>query len=239
MPRSATIMGGRPPAGPVTKWLIGATLGITLLLRLTEARTGIGIGDFVFIADNVLAGQVWRLVTYVFVEPSAMNLIVSLLFLYLFGGSFERQWGSRSYLRFVGLSSIGAVLIAIPLTLLVNFALPFNDAGVATGPGPALTALLVSLAVVSPDTNIMLGFVLPIRVRTLVLLMLAYQVLVGLMQEVSTISTTLGAMAMGYVLTTGTWRPERLLANLKLWRLRRKRRGLYVVPPRNRDQTLH
>jgi len=38
-------------------------------------------------------------------------------------------------------------------------------------------------------------------------------------------------------LVTGIWRPERLLAKWRVWRLRKRRKGLYVVPPR--DQTLH
>ena len=55
--------------------------------------------------------------------------------------------------------------------------------------------------------------------------------------ECGHLGVTLGGLAMGYLLVTGYWRPSRLRDLLKMWQLRKRRRGLYVVPPK--DKTLH
>jgi hypothetical protein len=41
-------------------------------------------------------------------------------------------------------------------------------------------------------------------------------------------------MLMGYLLVTGQWRPSLLVDRMRLWRLRRRRDGLYVVKPRDK-----
>ena len=68
-----------------------------------------------------------------------------------------------------------------------------------------------------------MGFVLPIRVRTAVYIFLGLEIVRGVMEGAASLSLTLGGMAMGYLLTTGNWRPSRWWAHFKLWRLRRKR----------------
>jgi len=125
----------------------------------------------------------------------------------------------------------------VPFSFLVNLVMPFYDPGVAEGPGPAIDAMLVAMAVASPSSNILFGFLLPMRVRTLIYVMLGLEVVRGVMSGAAGLSIVLGGMLMGYLLVTGDWRPSRLLGRLKATRLKTRRRGLYVVHPT--DKTLH
>jgi membrane associated rhomboid family serine protease len=220
----------------VTRILCIALLVVTLVSTFTQRVYGIGVSNLNFQVDRVLALELWRIVTYPFVESSPYGLILSLIFLWLLGGSFEARWGERDFLRFFILSSIGGALFAIPLSFIIDLILPFRDMGFAEGPSTGLDALLVALALTSPDTNVMFGFVLPIRARTVVLIILGFQLVSGIMTGAAQLSATLGGMAMGYLLVTGNWRPQRWLGILRTQRMRR--RGLYVVPPR-KDHTLH
>jgi membrane associated rhomboid family serine protease len=238
MQRGRATMSLGPPVGPVTKVLCGALLVASIVFALTQRKLGFGIGELIFTVPDVLNLQVWRLFTYPLIEAEPFSLMMSVLLLYLFGRTFEYRWGSQSYLRFFILSCVGAALLAIPLSLGIDLLLPFNDTGVVAGPDPAIDAMLVALAVANPDSNILFGFVLPIRARTVVYIVLGLQIVTGLMAGVASLAITLGGMIMGYFLSTGMWRPERFMARMKLWRLRKKRRGLYVVPPRT-DHTLH
>lgn len=224
--------------GPVTKALCAAILGISLVASVTERSLGVGISQLEYSIPGLLNWELWRLFTYPFVERSPFGLILGLVVLWLFGSFFERTWGSRDFLRFFAVSCVGAGLIAIPLGFAINLVGLFRDVGVAHGPEPAIDAMLIAMALMAPNSNILFGFVLPIKAKNLIYILLGFELVVGIMTGAATLSTTLGGMAMGYLLVTGHWRPSRLVAKIRLWRLGKRRQGLYVVPPNN-DKTLH
>ena len=147
---------------------------------------------------------------------------------------FEAQWGSRQFMRFFFLSTIGAGLLAIPLSALVNLVMPFVDVTVAMGPDAAIDAMMVALALLFPNSTVLFGFLLPVKARTLIYILLGIQVVSGIQSGAASLSVTLGGMLMGYLLVTGNWRP------MRWWkRLRPKPKSrLYVVLPKQ-DQTLH
>ncbi len=238
--RNVTFQSSGPPGlAPVTRILFITLLVVSLVGTLTERRFGVGVSSLNFQVGKVLAGEVWRVVTYPFVESSPLNLIVSLVILWLFGSWFESRWGQRDFLRFFIVSTVGAALVAIPLSLLFNqilAAASVHDTGVAEGPGAALDAMLVAMAMTSPDSNILFGFVLPMRARTVVFVLLGIQVVFAIQTGASALSMTLAGMGMGYLLVTGKWRPSRLWSSARKM-AERRRRGLHVVPPR--DRTLH
>lgn len=228
-----------PPAGPVTKRIAIAILVASVVFALSGRNGGFGIRELSYSVPALLELQLWRLVTYPFVIGEPLGLILSLVIFWLFGGAFEHRWGSKDFFRFFALSCIGAGILAVPLYVVFNVVMPFRDVGLASGPAPAIDAMLVALALTMPDSNVLFGFVLPIRARTVVFLLLGFDLLRGLMTGVAGLSVTLAGMVMGYLLVTGTWRPQSLLTRWRTWRNRRRRRGLYVVPPNNRNPTLH
>jgi membrane associated rhomboid family serine protease len=235
--RTPTSFSPNPPrAGAVTRALCIAILATSLVASLTQNHLGFGINTLDFQVAAVLRGQLWRLVTYPFVDGTPLNLIINLVVLWMIGGWFESRWGERDFLRFFFVSCIGAALLAVPLSILFNLILPFRDVGQAQGPGAALNAMFVALALTVPDSNVLFGFVLPVRARTVVFIILGFDLIYGIQTGAAGLSTTLGGMGMGYLLVTGNWRPRRLWQQLREQR-RRKRRGFYVVPPR--DRTLH
>lgn len=109
--------------------------------------------------DLVLRGQLWRLFTYLFIPPtmSPIWVLFELYWLYLIGTSLESLWGSfklQTYL-FVGmvLTTIGAFVLGISAT---NSYL--------------LLSLFLAFATLFPDFEVMILFVLPVKVKWLGLL---------------------------------------------------------------------
>ncbi|MBN1960823.1 MAG: rhomboid family intramembrane serine protease [Deltaproteobacteria bacterium] len=225
---------GSGGVGPVTKILLIAILVLSLGASIGERKFGFGISMLDFRIDNVLAGELWRLVTYPFVEGSPFGLILSMIVLWFFGNWFEQRWGARDYIRFFAISSIGAALLAIPLSYIFNFILPFTDLGVAQGPDAALDAMLVAMAFSSADSKILFGFILPMRAKTLVFLLLGIVIIFGIQTGAATLSIHVGGMIAGYLLVTGKWRPSYLISKIRRQQKQRRSRGLYVVPPRDR-----
>ncbi|MEE8408122.1 MAG: rhomboid family intramembrane serine protease [Myxococcota bacterium] len=228
------------PAGqiPGTAALSAAILGISLTAKLTEQFFQFGIPNLNYQLPGILNLELWRLVTYPFAISSFLNLMLGILVLWMFGGWFETSYGTRDYLRFFFAATIGAGILAIPFTFLVNMVMPFFDPGLAEGPDPAFDAMLVALALTSPNSNILFGFVLPMRAKTVIWIILGLHVVSGIYNGAAAMGVSLAGMAMGYLLVTGYWRPSRLRDLTKMWRLRRRRQGLYVVPPK-KDHTLH
>ena len=173
-------------------------------------------------------------------ESLFFNLLLSLFIFWLFGRSFESQRGTPYFLRFVGFAAVGAAVLAVPINLLLNPVLEsillFKDQTLASGPNPVIDAFLVHLAIVAPRSNILLGFVFPVQTRQVVYFVLGIELLFGLMTGMATISVTLGGIAMGYLLTTGKWRPS-------AWNLPKrsntKRRPSHLRVVKDDEPTLH
>ena len=112
----------------------------------------------------VLQGQVWRLLTFVFVPINSHPIwfVFSVMLYYFLGNALERQWGSARFSLFYGLGVL--------LNVLVGFVLYF-----ASGRSPYVTtnmyyvnmSLFFAFATLYPDTQFMVYFIIPIKVKWL------------------------------------------------------------------------
>jgi hypothetical protein len=103
----------------------------------------------------VRRGEVWRLVTFLFIPPtwSPIWILVNLYFTWWVGSSLEEKWGAFKFdaYYFTGVvSTIVAAVIAGPTT---NMWLD--------------SSLFLAFATVFPDVTILLFFILPVRVKWL------------------------------------------------------------------------
>ncbi len=107
---------------------------------------------------GVLRGEVWRLVTFLFLPPntSIIWIVFSLYLLYMFGTALEARWGSRRFLIFYALGAL--------LNIVAAFV-----AGAATNTYLNMT-LLLAFAAIYPDFQLTIFFVLPIKIKWLALL---------------------------------------------------------------------
>lgn len=101
---------------------------------------------FSFTREGLLRGEVWRLVTYQFTQagqgwfffPRPLVLFFNLLLLYLMGSALEEEWGSRSFLTFFTISTLGTAaagwFLGVPLlgSYFINFSLLFVFASVVS-----------------------------------------------------------------------------------------------------------
>jgi membrane associated rhomboid family serine protease len=149
--------GGRLP------WAIGLLLSITVALSLLAAfgsRHDTPFFDLVSLRPaDVWRGQLWRLLTWPFVEPSPLGLIFACLMLYWFGGALARQWGSQRFLVYLG----GVMLVAGAGTC----AIARIDRSVLghsyLGGWAVTTAMSVTWGLSFPYSVVRIYFVLPLR----------------------------------------------------------------------------
>jgi membrane associated rhomboid family serine protease len=98
----------------VERWLL-LTLGASLLSMFTAGW----LADWARLSpDRVLHGQVWRLVTWAFVETAPMSLIFTCVAIFKFGGDLAVRWGDRRLQRFMLEIILGAAVVTTLLALI-------------------------------------------------------------------------------------------------------------------------
>ncbi len=103
----------------------------------------------------LFAGQVWRLITYIFLPPSSSPIfvIISLYFYYFIGTNLEREWGTARFNLYYLLGMLGATVAALVTGYGTNMYLNYS--------------LFFAFAVLFPDMRVMLFFVIPIKMKYL------------------------------------------------------------------------
>lgn len=128
--------------------------GMAIVWAMSLARPE-AVGRLMLDMNAVRRGEVWRLVTFLFIPPrsSPLWVLVNLYFTWWVGSSLERQWGAFKFnaYYFIGaIATMAAALVAGPTS---NTWLD--------------SSLFLAFATVFPDVTILLFFILPIRVKWL------------------------------------------------------------------------
>ena len=130
----------------------------------------------------VLKGQVWRLVTWILIPPDSSNIFFVLITLYLYyslGGLLERIWGTYKYnvYLFSGLlfTILGAfvlcgysVLMSAQPTMYTGLYLLNNGSAVYFGQFSTYyinMSIFLAFAVCYPNMELLLYFIIPIKVK--------------------------------------------------------------------------
>ena len=76
-------------------------------------RSGFVISKLMLIPELVLRGEVWRLVTYIFIPPdtSIIWILFTLYFYYMVGIALEQEWGSFRFNIFYFTGMIGTTCL--------------------------------------------------------------------------------------------------------------------------------
>ena len=149
--------GGRLPGS--VGLVISLTVGLSLLAALGNRHLGPVYEALSLNPRAVWHGQVWRLVTWPFVEPSALGLLFSCLIIFWFGRDLATDWGSRRFLFTFG----GVALAAAVGTCIVSL----FDRDVATqaylGSWAVALAMTVAWGLWFPTRTVRLYLVIPIQ----------------------------------------------------------------------------
>jgi membrane associated rhomboid family serine protease len=123
----------------------------------------------------ILRGEVWRLVTWPFVQESPFTLLFGCFMLWSFGQQLSYVWSERRFLtRFVGYT-LGAGVLT---TLLALVWAPATTPHL--GIWPIVNALLFAWAMLYPDRQVNIWGILPLTGKTLALLVVGGTLLYGI-----------------------------------------------------------
>ena len=114
----------------------------------------------------ILRGQIWRLLTWVIVPPTTLGFaaIIMLFFYYSVGNLLERTWGAFRYNVYI-FSGMAAMVIG---AFVLYFALGGRTLfGLAISTYYINMTIFLAFASTYPDTQVMLYFLIPIKMKWL------------------------------------------------------------------------
>lgn len=117
---------------------------------------------FALNAEAILHGQVWRIVTFI-MQPTTTSFLwifFSLYLYYMIGTVLERAWGSFKFNVYFFMGMLLHVLAAIVIYLIfgVNYQLSTYYINLA---------LFMAFAMIQPDMQLLLFFIIPIKIKWL------------------------------------------------------------------------
>jgi membrane associated rhomboid family serine protease len=113
----------------------------------------------------------WTVLTYMFVHHDFWHLFWNMYALFLFGPRLEHLWGTKKFSFFYLLSGLGG---------LICYSLFFRDSGaLLLGASGAIFGVMGAYALQWPKQEVYLFWVLPMRVLTLVLILVGFNLAMG------------------------------------------------------------
>ncbi len=174
---------GRFAIANLTLYLI---IGQVLFWGLT-VMAGFHLERIALLPYAVMAGQAWRLVTFLFVPPSLGTGALAILFLafawylfFLMGTALEHHWGDFRYNAFIGIGWL--------LTTAVAFLTPGAYASNVFLAG----SVFLAFAYLNPNFELLIFLILPMRIKWIALLLWLYY---GYVMALGTWSDRLGVLA--------------------------------------------
>ena len=175
------------------------------------------LGFLYFDAQSILHGQVWRLITFVFIPllDNPLFFAISLYFYYFIGTTLERQWGSGKFTIYYLIGMVMLIIFGFVCQLVLVKWFP-----VAIFVGPSISAYYLNLgmffvfATFYPDMRILFMYFIPVKVKWLALIDLVFFI-IAIVNGVFPINMLPVVCILHYFLFCGGWlidylRPSRI-----------------------------
>ncbi len=219
----------------VTNWLIAITTLIFLAQALSrDASRAASFADSpvaqfaIYDPAKILQGEVWRLVTPIFLHADLWHLAFNMLVLWWAGSRVEELYGKSEFTIFYLASGIFANVLTLSLQ-----AAGIVPVTLALGASGAVTAVIVLYACHAPFQQVSLFFVITVPLWFLVVFYIAMDLLgaLGLGQRGIGYVAHLGGALFGYVYYRTGFRFHALIPSLPSRSRNRARPTLRIVRP--------
>lgn len=133
----------------------------------------------------ILQGQVWRLVTWILVPPASQNLfftLITLYFYYSIGSTLERIWGTYRYNCYLFSGMLFTILGSFVLYgIFVALGAGNVSFGALFSTYYVNMSIFLAFAATFPDMQVLLMFIIPVKVKYMGIIYGVYLVLECLM----------------------------------------------------------
>jgi membrane associated rhomboid family serine protease len=150
-------------------YIVVCNIAVFLLDQFSSG--GASLADLLcFTTSAVARGQIWRILTFALIPStnSALTLFISCYFYYWIGTSLERQWGTPKFTCYYLGGMLFTLLGTTIVSLIVRYPIPVYGASYVN------FAMFLAFAALWPDAQVLLFFIIPIRIKYLAYIDLAF-----------------------------------------------------------------
>lgn len=159
----------------------------------------------------------WQLVTYLFLHGGVMHILFNMFGLWMFGSELERTWGERQFLKYYFLTGIGAGVFSVlvePSSMVTTI-----------GASGAVYGVLLAYGMMFPNRYVFLYFLVPVKVKYFIGVLVAVTFFSALSAPGSTVSHVahLGGLLFGFLYLKGWLSLKGVRQAYYRWKLKRMR----------------
>ena len=156
-------------------YIVIISLAVWLLSIMDPSKTLMSF--FVFSPERILKGEVWRLISFIFV-PQSLSFweLLFFYFYYWIGNVLEKEWGTPRFNIFL----ISGVLLTAVYGFIIYF---ITKQSIAVTTYFIYLSMFFSFATLFPDVQVLFMFIIPIKVKWLAYLDAAFFLLSMLTQS--------------------------------------------------------
>ena len=136
-----------------------AVVWIANLILSTNPNNTVNLYELIYFdRDKILHGEVWRVISFVFMPPSTLFILIPIIlyFYWFMGSSLEYKWGSFKFNVFYFTGIIGCIAAGFILGYATNYYLDLS--------------LFLAFAILFPNEQLLAFFVIPIKAKWLALI---------------------------------------------------------------------
>jgi len=187
---------GFTPPSPMALYVIVACIGVFVLQALTAAGGPLAdslVARWGRLEPDLYRGllQPWRWVTYQYLHGDAMHIFWNILGIYWFVPPVERVWGPRKTFAFYTAGGLAAAALYGVVSL-------FTGPAPLVGASGSIFAALGACALLFPEQQILLFFIIPITLRALAIIMALLWTLLIIGHRDLSSAAHLGGLAFGF-----------------------------------------
>ncbi len=154
----------RHPNFGIANLMLYIIIGNAVMFFLLRMTNGQALQFLGFEWGYVLRGQLWRLVSFIFVPQTLepFSLILSLYFTWFIGTMLEREWGTPKF----NLYYVSGVILTIVTGIVSHYAFGFS---MILGTYYVSMSMFLAFAALYPDAQLMLLYIIPVKAKWLAL----------------------------------------------------------------------
>ena len=129
------------------------------------------ISYLAFNLPAIFSGQIWRIISFVFIPPSTSILgIIAIYFYYVIGNTLEQYWGTTRFTLFILCGYVLTVLFGIIMFVVFRIIIELSASYI-------FLSMFLAFALLFPDAQALYMFIIPIKMKYLALIDLAFFVI--------------------------------------------------------------
>ena len=144
-------------------YIVAGNVIVYILMMFTQTNDANALAFLTLNTAAVLKGELWRIITYVFVPTSSgiFWLLISLYFYYWIGSTLERQWGTAKFTLYY-ISGVLLTAVGVLIASLIS-----GQSYTVAGSYYVNLSMFFAFAFLFPDTQVLLFFIVPIKMKWL------------------------------------------------------------------------